>query len=81
MNKRMTVLLAATAWLLTATAEVYDAFKGIMPVTDKSVMKSLNGTWDLKVVKGIDGKKEVPAKDKTWGPHSCSRQLGVVRLL
>jgi hypothetical protein len=52
-----------------------------MPVTDKSVMKSLNGTWDLKVVKGIDGKKEVPAKDKTWGPHSCSRQLGVVRLL
>ena len=44
MNKRMTLLLAATAWLLTATAEVYDAFKGIMPVTDKSVMKSLNPT-------------------------------------
>lgn len=65
--KRTVILLVAMAFMLTGHAEVYDAFKGIMPVTDKAVMKSLNGTWDLKVVKGIDGKKEVPAKDKTWG--------------
>lgn len=67
MKRNWTMLLVACLWLLSAHAEVYDAFKGIQPVTDKSVMKSLNGTWDLKVVKGIDDKKEVPAKDKTWG--------------
>ena len=67
MRKRVLLLFAVCCWLSAVQAEVYDAFKGILPVTDKSVMKSLNGTWDLKVVKGIDGKKEVPAKDKTWG--------------
>ena len=64
--KRKWMILLACLWL-SAHAEVYDAFKGIQPVTDKSVMKSLNGIWNLKVVKGIDGKKEVPQLDKTWG--------------
>ena len=44
-----------------------DAFKGFWPVTDPKMKKSLNGTWDLKVVKGIDGRHEVPQKDHSWG--------------
>ena len=67
MKKRSILLTVAMTWLTLTQAEVYDAFKGIQPVTDKSVMISLNGTWDLKVVKGIDDNKEVPAKDKSWG--------------
>ena len=67
MRKRALLLMAVCAWLSMVQAEVYDAFKGIQPVTDKNVMKSLNGTWSLKVVNGIDGKKEVPAKDNSWG--------------
>ena len=67
MKRKTILLLVALTSLLTTHAEVYDAFKGIQPVTDKSMMKSLNGTWELKVVKGIDGKKEVPKCDKTWG--------------
>lgn len=50
-----------------AKAQIGDAFKGIWPVTDKAVMKSLNGDWQLKVVKGIDDIKTVPAVDHTWG--------------
>ena len=46
---------------------VGDAFKGVWPVTDKKMLRSLNGTWDLKVVKGIDRRREVPRKDETWG--------------
>ena len=67
MKRLAFLLLFFSAGLFLTQAEVYDAFKGILPVTDKSIMKSLNGTWDLKVVKGIDDKKEVPTKDKTWG--------------
>jgi len=52
---------------LTATAQMGDAFKGVWPVTDKSVMKSLNGEWQLKVVKGITDDKTVPAPDNSWG--------------
>ena len=66
MKKRLPLLILAFFALTFAQAEVYDAFKGIMPVTDKSVMKSLNGVWKLKVVKGIDNKKEVPQHDKSW---------------
>ena len=51
---------------LTALADRGDAFKGIWPVTDKTIMRSLNGTWDLKVVKGITAERSVPAKDDTW---------------
>ena len=52
---------------LTATAQIGDAFKGVWPVTDKTVVKSLNGEWQLKVVKGIDDNKTVPSVDDTWG--------------
>ena len=52
---------------LCGKAETSDAFKGVWPVTDKAMMRSLNGEWQLKVVKGIDDRKEVPAADATWG--------------
>ena len=57
------------AWAVTATswAQIVDAFKGIYPVTDKTQMKSLNGEWQLKVVKGINDEKTVPQTDGTWG--------------
>ena len=48
-------------------AQVNDAFKGFWPVTDKNMQKSLNGRWNLKVVKGIDDQKEIPQRDATWG--------------
>jgi len=53
--------------LSLAFAQVGDAFKGFWPVTDKAVMKSLNGEWQLKVVKGIIDDKTVPAADASWG--------------
>ena len=62
---------------LCVKAEVVDAFRsalpldsvkmGVWPVTDPAMMKSLNGEWQLKVVKGIDDDKAVPAADATWG--------------
>ncbi len=57
------------AWAVTATswAQIVDAFKGIYPVTDRTQMKSLNGEWQLKVVKGINDEKTVPQTDGTWG--------------
>jgi len=48
-------------------AQVGDPFKGIWPVTDKAIMKNLNGEWKLKVVKGVTADKTVPAADDTWG--------------
>jgi hypothetical protein len=40
----------------------------VWPVTDKSLIKSLHGEWQLKVVDRIDGDaKEVPVADTSWG--------------
>ena len=52
---------------LCGKAEIGDAMKGVWPVTDPQMMRSLNGEWQLKVVKGIDDNKVVPAADTTWG--------------
>ena len=52
---------------MTGKAQVGDALKGFWPVNDKSMMKSLNGEWRLKVVKGIGDTKTIPALDDTWG--------------
>ena len=49
------------------SAQVRDAFQGIVPVTDKMMMRSLNGVWSLKVVNGICEDTTVPAEDGTWG--------------
>ncbi len=69
------MVLGLTA--LCASAAMGDAFrsalpldsakKGVWPVTDKAMMRSLNGTWQLKVVKGITDDKTVPAADDGWG--------------
>ena len=64
---RKLLLILCCLSLMTGKAERGDAFKGIWPVTDKTMIRSLNGTWDLKVVKGITAERSVPAKDNTWG--------------
>ena len=39
----------------------------VWPVTDKSLIKSLNGEWKIKVIRGIDSHiKEVPVADASW---------------
>lgn len=45
----------------------FESYCGILPVTDKSAMKSLNGIWKLKVVPGVTEEKDVPVSDETWG--------------
>ena len=65
--KKIFVLIIACMASVCGKAQIGDAFKGVWPVTDQSVMRSLNGEWQLKVVKGIDGNKAVPAADGTWG--------------
>ena len=58
----MTILVAISAY-----AQVSDCFQDILPVTDRKMMKSLNGQWSLKVVKGISEDAAVPTEDGTWG--------------
>ena len=52
-------------------AQVVDAYKNVWPVNDQALLKSLNGEWQLKVVKGVEssekGKLSVPAADDSWG--------------
>ena len=43
--KRITVVTLLCTLFLTVNAQLTDAMKGIYPVTDKSMMKSLNGEW------------------------------------
>ena len=53
--------------LTSVRAQVRDAFCGILPVTDKQMMRSLNGVWQLKVIEGIADTPVVPAQDNSWG--------------
>lgn len=59
----ITLLLAIVA---SAYAQLADAWKGVWPITDKKLTKSLNGEWHLKVVEGINDDKSVPANDGSW---------------
>lgn len=52
---------------MACKALVADAFGGILPVTDRQMMRSLNGTWKLKVVEGIKDDMSVPQEDGSWG--------------
>ncbi len=65
--KNIIFFFVALVASVTSWAQMGDAFKGIYPVTDKTQMKSLNGEWQLKVVKGINDDKTVPQTDGTWG--------------
>lgn len=55
------------SFALITVAQADDAFKGVWPVTDKSLTQNLGGEWQLKVVKGIAADRSVPAIDDTWG--------------
>lgn len=65
--KKIIISLLTIIVATTANAQVRDCFQGILPVTDRSMMKSLNGEWSLKVVKGICDDAVVPTENDTWG--------------
>ena len=53
---------------MAVNAQIGDAFKGVWPVTDKALIKSLHGEWQLKVVDFIDNHPiPVPVADDSWG--------------
>ena len=64
MKKILLALCCAAA--LGARAGVGDGLKGIATVDDPHCTMSLNGTWMLKVVKGIDDRQTVEPEDETW---------------
>ena len=53
--------------LFSTAMQADDAFHGILPVTDRTMMRSLNGEWALKVIEGTADTDEVPAQDGSWG--------------
>ena len=53
MMRRMTCVLCAAVFALGLSAQVADAFQGVLPVTDPAMKCTLNGEWSLKVVDGI----------------------------
>lgn len=53
--------------LFSTAVQADDAFHGILPVTDRTMMRSLNGEWALKVIEGTANTDEVPAQDGSWG--------------
>ena len=59
--KRIILFLLTVIIAISANAQVRDCFQGILPVTDRKMMKSLNGEWSLKVVDGIGENTSVPA--------------------
>ena len=64
---------------LVASAQLRDAFQGILPVTDPQMKRSLNGEWSLKVIDGITDDTTVPTEDSTWGKipvPGCWEQYG-----
>lgn len=65
--KRVLAVLAVWCWIGGASAQVVDAFQSILPVTDPTMKRSLNGEWQLKVVEGVTDDTAVPAADETWG--------------
>ena len=53
MKKSFAIVTLIVFHLMACKAQVVDAFGGFLPVTDKQMMRSLNGEWKLKVVEGI----------------------------
>ena len=51
--KKIIISLLTTLIVISSNAQVRDCFNGILPVTDRSMTKSLNGEWKLKVVNGV----------------------------
>jgi hypothetical protein len=46
----LSLTIGMISFLNGFSAQTGDAFKGVWPVTDKSIQKSLNGEWQLKVI-------------------------------
>ena len=67
MKKSFVIVTLIVCHLMVCKAQVVDAFGGILPVTDKQMMRSLNGEWKLKVVEGIKDDNSVPQEDGSWG--------------
>ena len=67
MKKSLVIVMLIVCHLMACKAQVTDAFGGIMPVTDRQMMRSLNGEWKLKVVEGIKDDLPVPQEDASWG--------------
>lgn len=57
---RMILFIALCCFAVVGKAQIIDAFNGIIPVTDFAMKRSLNGMWQLKVVKGITNDQSVP---------------------
>ena len=70
MIRRELILIWLLLSVVATSAQVTDAFQGILPVTDPAMKKSLNGQWNLKVVKGITDDISIPPQDETWGTIS-----------
>lgn len=66
MKKSFVIVTLIVCHLMVCKAQVVDAFGGILPVTDKQMMRSLNGEWKLKVVEGIKDDSSVPQEDGSW---------------
>ena len=64
---RKRVLSVAVLALFSTAMQADDAFHGILPVTDRTMTRSLNGEWALKVIEGTADTDEVPAQDGSWG--------------
>lgn len=67
MKRLLSAIALCVLCLSMSVAQVVDAFQSILPVTDPTMKKSLNGEWRLKVVDGIDDQTAVPVEDETWG--------------
>ena len=65
--KRVLCVIGLVLLLTNVMAQIKDAFQGILPVTDPQMMRSLNGEWHIKIVKGITDDTTVPTVDKSWG--------------
>ena len=77
--KRLVSVMGLLLLFAGMKAQVNDAFQGVLPVTDPMMKKSLNGEWQLKVIKGIADSQTVPALDETWGRipvPGCWEQYG-----
>ena len=67
MRKILLTLFFVVCGMTQLCAQVDDAFHGVLPVTDPSMKISLNGEWQLKVIKGITNDTTVPVTDPSWG--------------
>ena len=66
-NIRKRIGGVAVLALFSVTVQADDAFHGILPVTDRTMTRNLNGEWTLKVIEGTADTDEVPAQDGSWG--------------